>query len=160
MPEILFVCTANQFRSPIAAACFLQKLQEKGTPGNWVITSAGTWTRDGYPAHPSALKEAARLGLDISQHRSREVNASVMEAADLVVVMEHGHHEALSIEFPQVYGKVALLTELAGDVPVDLIDPFHSAFEDSAEVADALVQYVDAAFRNILAKASANYSGR
>ena len=160
MPEILFVCTANQFRSPIAAACFVRKLQEKGIPGSWTVTSAGTWTRDGYSAHPAALREATRLGLDLSQHRSREVNAVILESADLVIVMEVGHREALVIEFPQSDGKVALLSELAGDVPVDVIDPFHSAFEDSTEVANVLSQYVDAAFEIILSKASANATGR
>jgi protein-tyrosine phosphatase len=157
MPEILFVCTANQFRSPIAAACFARKLKENSIPGSWTVTSSGTWTRAGCSAHTAAIKEATRLGLDLSQHRSREVNAVILEDADLVVVMENSHREALAIEFPQVDRKVALLTELAGDVPVDVIDPFHSAFEDSAEVADALVQYVDSAFENILTKASANY---
>ncbi len=160
MPQILFVCTANQFRSPIAAACLVRKLQEDCIPANWTVTSTGTWTGDGYPAHPAAIIEAARLGLDLSRHRSREVNAVILEDADLVIVMENGHREALAIEFPQVDEKIILLSELAGDLPVDVLDPLHSAFEDSAKVANELIHYVDAAYENILAKASENYSKR
>jgi protein-tyrosine-phosphatase len=128
MPNILFVCTANQFRSPIAEAYFTRKLTSTGAAGTWTVGSAGTWTPAGMPAHPQAVEAAAKLGLDLSAHRTREVSAEMLAAADLIVVMEHSHKEALEAEFPAVRGRVVLLGSLAnipgGEIPDNVGDNF------------------------------------
>ncbi len=95
MPAILFICTANQFRSPIAAASFAQKLSASRTPDTWRVASAGTWTSSGLAAHPKAVAAAAPLGLDISNHQTQEVNSSFISEFDLIVVMENNHKESL-----------------------------------------------------------------
>ena len=77
MPLILFVCTANRFRSPIAAACTEQKLQKADLANKWTVISAGTWTTEGIPAHPRAVMAAAALGLDLTAHRTREVKVLI-----------------------------------------------------------------------------------
>ena len=76
MSVILFVCTANRFRSPIAAAYTESKLRSAGKLGAWVVRSAGTWTTNGEPAHPEAIKAAAELGLDLSTHLTHEVSTA------------------------------------------------------------------------------------
>lgn len=138
MPTILFVCTANQFRSPIAAACFDRKLRDERCAGEWRVLSAGTWAPPGLPAHPIALQAAAARGLDLLAHTTREVDASILSAADLIVVMTHNHREALLAEFPDVAGKMHLLGELAGIPGGEIPDPA----EDNFAKADAIVRLV------------------
>src|SRR5512142_848275 len=101
-PTVLFVCTANICRSPMAAALFKARL-EKQVPGSesWVVDSAGTWTKEGYPPSENSVKAMARRKLDISGHRSKEINKSLLEKSDLILVMELGHKEALQVEFPR-----------------------------------------------------------
>ncbi|MCL4504809.1 MAG: low molecular weight protein arginine phosphatase [Chloroflexi bacterium] len=122
MPSILFVCTANQTRSPIAAALFTSLLVSSGqfAGDRWRVESAGTWAEEGLPASRAAQRVMQTMGLDISRHRTRCVTAEMLAAFDLILVMEQGHKEALQVEFPVVAQRVFLLCELAGgawDVP-------------------------------------------
>lgn len=122
MPSILFVCTANRYRSPIAAAVFASLL-EKSTASAWEVGSAGTWTKNGLPAIPEAVTKAASLGLDITNHRSRLITREMIAAADLVLVMEEGQKESLSAEFPDLRAKIRLLSQATRGVSYDIPDP-------------------------------------
>lgn len=145
MPTILFICTANRHRSPIAAAAFLRELQRRNIQESWQVLSAGTWATDGMPAAPSAVVQAKRLGLDISDHRSGSISRQLMCDADLVVVMEAGQHEALKIEFPEYARKIHLLSEGATGVAYDIPDPASSlaAGEIEMEINELVHQGFD-----------------
>jgi protein-tyrosine-phosphatase len=150
MPSILFVCTANQFRSPIAAAYFTRKLSEAGTPGTWAVESAGTWTPPGLEAHPLAVASAAKLGLDLQPHRTREVSAEMLAGADLVVVMEHGHKEALEAEFPEIRGRVALLGSLAKIPGGEIPDCGADNFDQPVAAAQLVCGAIDKCFGELI----------
>lgn len=126
MPAVLFVCTANRSRSPLAAACFRKELAAHDLGQGWLVTSAGTWTTDGLPATPDAGLAAKGLGLDISGHRSCGITAEAVMGSDLIVVMEQGQKEALAMEFPGSTPKLHLLSEVATGVPYSLPDPAFS----------------------------------
>jgi protein-tyrosine phosphatase len=150
MPSILFVCTANQFRSPIAAACFSQRLSASATSGTWKVTSAGTWAASNLPAHPQALRSAAKLGLDLSNHLTAEVNYGLLKDNDLIVVMEKQHKEALEIEFPSTIGKIVLLGEI-GQIPDgEIPDPAKEQFTNSDEVAAMICSSIQSAFPKLV----------
>lgn len=123
MPSILFVCTANRARSPFAAACFRRELAERGLEREWQVASAGTWASDGLPPLPEALLAAQQMHLDLAGHRSAAITAAALAAADLVVVMELGHKQALEIEFPESASKLHLLSEVATGIAYNLPDP-------------------------------------
>ena len=128
MPSILFVCTANQFRSPLAAACFLKVIEEEraADAGAWRVESAGTWTEDGLPAAEIALQVARHLRLyGLSGHRTRQISQALLDPYDLIVVMEKGHKEALSTEFPSTRGRLYLLSEIVDEAVYDIPDPGH-----------------------------------
>jgi len=148
MPSVLFICTGNLYRSPIAAAAFLRRLEQEGLSERWVVSSAGTWTRTGLPAHPEALLAAKDLGLDLSGHRSRVVDAEVLAGNDLIVVMEQGHKEALVNEFPAVRGKIHLLSELAEQLPYDIADPVNMDV-DGRMVAGQVCELVEQGYTEI-----------
>ncbi len=154
MPTILFVCTANQFRSPIAAACSMRKLTSMDAADAWTVSSAGTWTPADLPAHPKAMDAAAKLGLDLSAHRTREVDAALLAAADLIVVMEHGHKEALETEFPTVRGRVVLLGFLANIPGSEIPDPALDNFTHPGETAHMICECIDQAFTEMVSLAS------
>jgi protein-tyrosine-phosphatase len=124
MPSILFVCTANQFRSPVATACLLQHLSGKQDAHTWRVESAGTWAAEGLNVPGFATQVAISLGLGALQaHRTRQVSSDLLDGFDLVIVMEAGHKEALCAEFPSVCRRVYLLSELVDGLPYDIPDP-------------------------------------
>ena len=124
MPSILFICTANQFRSPLAAASLQDYVLRNENSANWKIESAGTWTTNGRPALPVTIQNAERLGLPrLDKHLSRLVTADILKAFDLIIVMEAGQKEALNVEFREVRGRVFMLTEVVSEVIDDIPDP-------------------------------------
>src|SRR6185503_19226411 len=102
MPSILFVCTANRFRSPLAAAVLRKCLEELDIADSWLISSAGTWATAGQPLMPGVSEAAQRLNLDVSNHRSVRVSGKLLSKYDLIIVMQGGQKEALLSEFPQL----------------------------------------------------------
>ncbi len=141
-PGVLFVCTANICRSPMAAALFLHRLkQEDPDWQSWRVGSAGTWAIDGEPASQNSQKVVARRGFDISQHRSRMVTAELLESYDLILTMEPGHKESLQVEFPAVAERVFLLSEMAGQT-APIADPYGQpvgAYEKTAQKIEEIL---------------------
>lgn len=124
MPSVLFVCTANQFRSPITAACLLKTLEGERTDSQWTVESAGTWGQAGLPAPDVAVQVAKLLDVDgLERHITRQVDQALLDRFDLVLVMESGHREAILSEFSGVRRKVHLLSEVVDDMPYDIPDP-------------------------------------
>jgi protein-tyrosine phosphatase len=62
------------------------------------------------------------MGLDTSGHRSRRVTGEMMADFDLILTMEAGHKEALLVEFPELAGRIYMLSEMVGDRR-DIADP-------------------------------------
>jgi protein-tyrosine phosphatase len=143
MPSVLFVCTANQFRSPLAAACFLDCLDQDPAPGTWRVESAGTWTISDLPAAPPAVKAAERLGLSgLDAHRTRLVDQALLEQFDLILVMEIGHLEAITIEFPSVCGRLNLLSQVVDGLTYSILDPadYRKGPQELASELQALIE--------------------
>jgi len=127
MPHILVICTANICRSPVVWALLHEKFDtEKMT--DWTVSSAGTWTEDGYKAANYSTQLMAERGLDLSAHRSQLVTAEAIAAADLVLCMEGGHVEALRAEFPDHANRIFLLSEMAGK-QYSVADPYGRPLE-------------------------------
>jgi len=150
MPSVLFVCMANQFRSPLAAALFEKRLQQEGLQDGWMVNSAGTWVEEEGGAHPTAIIEADKMGMDLHSHKTREVTGVMLEAADLVIVMAHGQKEALMFEFPSQRAKIVMLSELTTGCEIDIADPAVKGFAECDEVFAELCTEIETAFGEIL----------
>jgi protein arginine phosphatase len=160
MPVILFVCTAKRFRSPLAAAYTERKVRTEDLPGEWNIFSAGTWADNGLPAHPNAISAATLLGLNLSKHRSHMVNKTLVSVADLIIVMELGHKEALEFEFPSILGRIALLGALANEPDVAVPDPSQADFKESDTVARTIAEYIELGFKEMIYRAKSYSNNR
>lgn len=127
MASILFICTANQCRSPVAELLFRHHIgQASCAPADeaWRVESAGTWAQPNCPAHRTMRMLAVERGLDLSQHIARDISEIAdLESFDLIVTMEAGQKESIQIEFPRVRSRVALLSELAAGIAYDVPDP-------------------------------------
>lgn len=135
MPAILFVCTANQCRSPIAAATFRMELAGKQNESTWRVASAGTWTKTGLKISNSAARIARKAGVDLSSHLTTSIVDARPHSYDLIAVMDDGHKEALVVEYPELTGRIHLLTELAGLEPYEILDPLQYDSEMAVEIA-------------------------
>lgn len=126
MRSILFVCTANRFRSPLAAALFTKVLQEKGVASDWRIGSAGTWAIPRQPTMPRVLAIARRFGIDLSEHSSKIVSRGLLSEYDLILVMQSSHREALLTEFPELAERLYVLSDAVEHRFYDIPDSLES----------------------------------
>lgn len=125
--QFVIVCTGNRFRSPLAAAVVEQLLPALPVE----VRSLGTLDLHGAPPLRAAVKEAGRLGLDLSAHRARTLVGADLHDADLVVGFERAHVGAAVLEANAPRERAFLLTEIAELVDVgpapDIEDPVQRA---------------------------------
>lgn len=106
--ELVVVCTGNRFRSPLAAAVVEQLAAELPLH----VSSLGTLDLHGAPPLRAAVKQAGRMGLDLSAHRARTIVGSDLRGADLIVGFERAHIGAAVLEAQAPRERAFLLTEL------------------------------------------------
>lgn len=88
--RVLFVCTGNTCRSPMAEVIARRHMAERG----WThleVRSAGVGAWDGSPASGGALRAAAAMGLDLSGHRSTFMSSELIDSSDLILTMSASH---------------------------------------------------------------------
>jgi protein-tyrosine-phosphatase len=123
MPAILFVCTANRIRSPLAEHLLRRRLANDPMTATWRVESAGAWTSPDLPPLTAALQAGAELGVDLGGHRSRRVEDLNLRHYDLILTMERGQRDALRVEYPQVAERIVTLSEAATGYDFDVADP-------------------------------------
>jgi protein-tyrosine-phosphatase len=122
--RVLFVCTGNTCRSPLAAAAFRRALGDLAARVE--VRSAGTAAFDGAVASEGARTAAANAGLDLSGHASRRLDASLLEGVDLVLLMDprdRAHVRAIDPDAAaQAYGLAGFARPAAEDEAIP--DPY------------------------------------
>lgn len=149
--NVLFVCTGNICRSPLAEALLRRVATERGLEVE--VSSAGTGAWDNAPASEGAYLVAFEKGLDLSSHRARLLTREVVQEADLVLTMAR-HHRARVDELGGG-GKVAVLGEYAGRELADaeVSDPFGGNLEVYRDTYTELFDLVAAVAERLAAEA-------
>lgn len=148
MPSVLFVCSANMCRSPMAEVLFKAKLGQEGEADEWRVESAGTWAQAGRSATAFAQAVMAERGLDLSGHRSQPTSRSLVDGFDLILVMEEAHGRSLRHDFPDLAHRVYLLTEMIGGSE-EIADPVSGGIEDYRKTADSLSRSLERGYVRI-----------
>jgi protein-tyrosine-phosphatase len=144
--RILFVCSGNICRSPMAAAYCQHKVVEMDLRGVFV-ESAGTLGIDDAPASREAVEAMREIGVDLTGHRSRGLRRSHVEGADLVIAMTRGHLADMEA-WPVLSERRELIRAYeAGPVarpdPPDLADPIGHGIDFYREVRGIITHSID-----------------
>ncbi len=110
--HVLFVCSGNSCRSPMAEGLLRLKLPSR-LQDEVIIKSAGTLGIDGMPAARYSVEIVQEMGGDIARHQSQGVTAELVEDADLILAMANEHVDYLHENFPQYRENVFLLKRFA-----------------------------------------------
>ena len=146
---MLFVCTANQCRSPMAEALFSQRLDQADLGEGWRVESAGVWATEGTPATAYSRQVLRERGLDLDDHRSQPVGAELLGEFDLILVMEDRHRAFIQANYPQAADRVYLLTAMV-DQAHNVDDPVWGAEEAYQSTVKELEDLLDRGFERIV----------
>jgi protein-tyrosine-phosphatase len=143
--SVLFVCTGNTCRSPLAEAvckrlladrlnCAPDELAGRG----FHVNSAGVMAYPGEAASEGAVIAGGEMGADLAAHRSRPVNPELLANATHVVAMTRGHLAVLTVRFPSV-GPPAVVLADGHDIP----DPIGGELDEYRACARLIADHLD-----------------
>src|SRR5580704_4809032 len=149
MKTILFVCTGNICRSPMAEGIFRQAM--KGRRDVRVV-SAGIGAMDGQLPSPYAVQAVKELGIDISRQRSRQLTGELVQEADYIFGMTHSHVDTVFLLYPHAAEKTFLLREFDDTLDIfekDISDPIGGSYEVYLNCRDQIEQGIASILRFI-----------
>lgn len=148
--KVLFVCTGNQCRSPMAQG-ILNAMLQKERIQSIQSDSAGTYAVYGYTPTDEAVILSGERGVDIADYLSKPISPQLVEEADLILVMGRMHHAAVMNMAPAAIDKVFLLksfgrNETDPDLKGEIADPIGGDREEYVRCFEELDREVNRVF--------------
>jgi len=132
MNSVLFICSANICRSPMAMG--LLRSMVKDASDQWKIESAGVWDMGEQQVAANTQLVLKERGIELNDHTSRTVTGTMLSEFNLVPVMEDIHKEVLKLAFPEYTDRIYMLSEMVGEI-YDIVDPIGGSLADFEETA-------------------------
>lgn len=151
--KIVFVCTGNTCRSPMAEAFLKDILVKKGENiKDYYITSAGISTMDGLDASTNSILALKEHYIDITNHKSKRLTFELIEDADLILTMGVGHKEAILSRLPKLNDRVFTLKEFLNEKDLDILDPYGGNLGIYRNTANEIKCFIEKVFEKISEK--------
>lgn len=139
---VVFVCTGNVCRSPMAEALFRYKAKDQP----FEVTSAGIAAWEGSSASLNAILAMDEIGIDISSHKSKPITAELIRQADFIICMAHHHLSTIISQFPEATEKTFLISEFTSNPELqdkDIPDPIGGSIEEYKKCRDLILSCID-----------------
>src|SRR5580765_3723239 len=149
MKTVLFVCTGNVCRSPMAEGIFRRAVQGRG---DYRVFSAGLGAIEGQPPSTYGVQAVKELGIDISGQRSRMLTPELVQQADSIFGMTHSHIDTVMMLYPFAAEKTFLLREFdetLDQFEKDISDPIGGSYEIYLTCRDQIEQGIPSLLRFI-----------
>ena len=141
LKKVLFVCTANVCRSPMAERLFAKEIAQLDLPKRIHAYSAGLSAMDGDKASQNSIDACEEVGLDITDHRSSGLTRSSLEEASAVFCMTESHRALINMyfELPPGY-PIFLMREFVEDGAKELPDPYGQDLDIYRQCRDRMLE--------------------
>jgi len=146
---IVVVCTANICRSPMAERLLRHALAAESPPLNSLkVISSGVAAMAGHPATDHSVSAVKKVGLDLSDHKSRPLTQAMLDSALAVFCMTETHRALIELQFDPVPANLHLFREfIDSGQDAEIPDPYGQVFTSYVSCRDSMVEAIPSLLR-------------
>ena len=149
--KIVFVCTGNTCRSSMAEAMAKRWLVLNAPSRQDIeLTSAGLAAYPGSPASSQSIDVMRSAGIDLTDHRAKQISEDLIAQSDLILTMTRGHKYALLDIYPEYVHKIYTFGEFASGQETDIPDPFARPIDVYKKCSKEIGKYLEKVMQKII----------